>query len=78
MKRCIACNKLFYPSRGRSSIKYCSQNCAHQNTRKISLTKEELEELLKTKNINQLSKELNISYNGLKKYIKKYNIILIT
>ena len=56
--------------------KYCSSVCQHKRLEKFDTSKENIIKLLKqfNGNLTQISKSLNISDNGFKRWCKKYEI----
>ena len=54
--------------------KYCSSKCSNYDHQKIHFTKEQLIDLLNQSNINQVAKKFNVSFNAIKRWIKKFDI----
>lgn len=73
VKICKHCKKEFiYKHSGNLNI-FCSLECSSQSHQKIIWPSiEELELQLKNKSMLQLSKELGVSDNAIRKHIKKY------
>lgn len=67
---CLICNT---PT---NNEKYCSSVCQHKRLEKFDTSKENIIKLLKefNGNLTQISKSLNISDNGFKRWCKKYEI----
>ena len=67
---CLVCNT---PT---NNEKYCSSVCQHKRLEKFDTSKENIIKLLKefNGNLTQISKSLNISDNGFKRWCKKYEI----
>ena len=67
---CLVCNT---PT---NNEKYCSSVCQHKKLEKFDTSKENIIKLLKefNGNLTQISKFLNISDNGFKRWCKKYEI----
>ncbi len=51
---------------------FCSQQCFHKSTRKIDWDSIDLIEILKTKSVLSLSRELGVSDNAIHKRLKNY------
>jgi len=70
---CIVCQKeIVITHKGQI---YCSNECSHKNKIKITATKEELEEMRKTKTITEISKIFGVSFNAVKRKCKKLGIV---
>ena len=79
MENQMSRNEIFqkYHINNRTFNKFLKENGITYNNKKVVVnkpSKEELIELLKTYNVNQISKMYDVSYNGVKKWCKKFNI----
>lgn len=63
---CLKCGKL-----KSWKLKYCSQKCACKGKQKVNWEQIDLKKELETKTINRIAKELNISFNAVKKRFNK-------
>jgi hypothetical protein len=57
------------------SLKYCSLVCSGKSKRKVDWNSVDLVELLKTKTISDIAETLDVSWNAVKKRMKKLEII---
>lgn len=76
-KICPSCNNEFL-CEGIEQIKkrvFCSQKCKGIGERKLNITKDDLEELLKTENYSELARRYNVVPNTIKNLAKRYNLI---
>jgi hypothetical protein len=55
--------------------KTCSYKCAAKLSRKVDWDNIDLKEILKTKTISMIADELNVSWNAVKKRIKKLGLV---
>ena len=79
MENQMSRNEIFqkYHINNRTFNKFLKENGITYNNKKVVVnkpSKEELIELLKTYNVNQISKMYDVSYNAVKKWCKKFNI----
>ena len=70
--RCQSCKKLFLYNH--ITQKYCSSECAHNNTKRANLTRSELIKLLRQNNLTEIGRMFNVSCNAVKNWCKKYQI----
>ncbi len=73
-KKCIDCHAQTI-LRSSTRCNKCSSILKGKKQRKFNIDKTELEKLLKTNNINQISKKYNVSFTTVKKYCIKYGLI---
>ena len=79
MENQMSRNEIFqkYHINNRTFNKFLKENGITYNSKKVVVnkpSKEELIELLKIYNVNQISKMYDVSYNAVKKWCKKFNI----
>lgn len=71
-KKCLICGKEF---KGRGE-KYCSKECANKAAQKMNITKEQLLTAATTvSSLIQLGKLFNMTDNGIRKWLIKYDIL---
>lgn len=69
-----SCSICFSPLH--NSEKFCSQECAWKNSRKVKWpSKERLERLMKTKTWTAIGKKYGVSCNAVRKWARKYGLL---
>lgn len=72
LKKCMMCGKE-YKGRGE---KYCSKECANKSAQKMNITKEQLlTAATTTSSLIQLGKLFNMTDNGIRKWLVRYDIL---
>lgn len=71
-QKCIVCNCEYYNP---SSDKYCSKDCQYIGQRRVKRpTKEELEEMIKSKSFTEIGRNFEVSDNAVRKWCKSYGL----
>ena len=70
--KCVTCGRLFVFTR--ITQKYCSNDCAHENTKKIDLTRSELIKYLKYNSLSDIGRAFGVTCNAVKNLCKKYGV----
>jgi hypothetical protein len=69
-RKCLFCGDE-YDTKINSKSKYCSYECSRKVAQRVDWDKIDLQKELRTKTIAQIARELNVSWNCVKKHIKR-------